>query len=49
VWRRLGDDLRPRHLDVIGSRTIPFDELPDCFQAYLDGKVTGRTVVEIAA
>jgi NADPH2:quinone reductase len=49
VWRRLGDDLRPRHLDLIGSRTIAFDALPGCFQAYLDGKITGRTVVEIAA
>jgi NADPH2:quinone reductase len=49
VWRRLGSDLRPRHLDLIGSRTIAFDELPGCFQPYLDGTVTGRTVVEIAS
>jgi NADPH2:quinone reductase len=47
VWSRIGGDLKPRHLDVIGSRTIPFDDLPGQFQAYLDGKVTGRTVVEI--
>lgn len=47
VWERLGDDLKPRRLDTIGNRTIGFDELPGCFQAYLDGKVTGRTVVEI--
>jgi NADPH2:quinone reductase len=48
VWERIGTDLKPRHLDVIGSRTISFDELPDAFQAYIDGTVTGRTVVEIA-
>lgn len=47
VWDRIGKDLKPRHLDIIGSRTIGFDELPDAFQAYIDGKVTGRTVVEI--
>lgn len=47
VWSRIGSDLRPRHLDTIGSRTIGFDELPGAFQAYLDGKVTGRVVVEI--
>ncbi len=47
VWQRLATDLRPRHLDTIGTRTIGFDELPDCFQAYIDGAVTGRTVVEI--
>ena len=47
VWDRIGTDLKPRHLDLIGSRTISFDELPDAFQAYIDGTVTGRTVVEI--
>ena len=48
VWSRIGGDLRPRHLDTIGHRTIGFDELPDAFQAYIDGTVTGRIVVEIA-
>lgn len=48
VWQRIGGDLRPRHLDVIGSRTLDFDELPDAFQAYIDGTVTGRTVVKIS-
>jgi len=48
VWSRIGGDLRPRHLDTIGGRTIGFDDLPAAFQAYLDGSVTGRTVVEIA-
>ena len=47
VWSRIGGDLRPRHLDTIGGRTIGFDDLPAAFQAYLDGSVTGRTVVEI--
>ena len=47
VWQRIGGDLRPRHLEVISGRTIEFDELPDAFQAYIDGKVTGRTVVKI--
>ena len=48
VWKRIGGDLQPRHLDVIGSRTISFDELPDAFQAYIDGKVTGRLLVKIS-
>jgi NADPH2:quinone reductase len=48
VWQRIGGDLRPQHLDRIGHRTISFDELPDAFQDYMDGKITGRTVVEIA-
>jgi NADPH2:quinone reductase len=48
VWQRIGSDLKPQHLDAIGHRVISFDELPDAFDAYIDGKVTGRTVVEIA-
>ena len=49
VWQRIGSDLRPRHLDTIGSRTIAFDDLPGAFQDYLDGNVTGRVVVEISS
>ena len=49
VWQRIGGDLQPRHLAAIGERIISFDELPDAFQAYIDGTVTGRTVVEIAS
>ena len=48
VWARIGGDLKPRHLDTIGKHTISFDELPGAFQAYIDGTVTGRTVVKIS-
>ncbi len=48
VWARIGSDLNPQHLDIIGSKTISFDELPGAFQAYIDGTVTGRVVVQIA-
>ena len=48
VWSRIGGDLRPRRLARIGQRAIRFDDLPEAFQAYIDGTVTGRTVVEIA-
>jgi NADPH2:quinone reductase len=49
VWRRIASDLAPRHLARIAQRTIAFAELPDAFQAYIDGKVTGRTVVKIGS
>jgi acrylyl-CoA reductase (NADPH) len=49
VWRRIATDLAPRHLDRIVTRTISFEELPGAFQGYLDGLVTGRTVVNIGA
>jgi len=48
VWSRIATDLKPRHLDRIVTRTISFDELPGAFPAYVEGGVTGRTVVRIA-
>lgn len=47
VWKRIGSDLKPRHLDRIARNTIAFDELPAAFQRFIDGQVTGRTVVRI--
>jgi len=47
VWKRIAADLRPRHLDTIAGSTIDFAELPDAFQDFIDGKVTGRTLVRI--
>jgi NADPH2:quinone reductase len=47
VWQRLAGDLRPARLDRITTRTVGFDELPAQFDAYIQGKVTGRTLVRI--
>jgi acrylyl-CoA reductase (NADPH) len=47
VWQRLAGDLKPRNLDAIAARTIEFDDLPSVFAEYLDGTVTGRTVVRM--
>jgi len=47
VWQRIATDLKPRHLERIVTRTIDFEELPGAFPAYLEGRVTGRTVVRI--
>jgi acrylyl-CoA reductase (NADPH) len=47
VWRRIGGDLRPRHLDKIAGNTIRFGDLPQSFAAYIEGTVVGRTVVEM--
>jgi acrylyl-CoA reductase (NADPH) len=47
VWNRIATDLKPRHLEQIVTQTIDFDALPGAFQSYLDGTVTGRTVVKI--
>lgn len=49
AWQRLGDDLKPAHLDLIAPRTIDFDDLPGAFEAYLTGSVVGRTVVKVSS
>lgn len=48
-WKRLATDLKPTKLDLISPTTIKFSELPNAFEAYVNGTVTGRTVVEIDA
>jgi NADPH2:quinone reductase len=47
LWQRLGTDMLPQHLDRIVTREIRLNELPECFDAYIDGSVTGRTLVRI--
>jgi putative YhdH/YhfP family quinone oxidoreductase len=48
VWRRLAGDLRPAHLKDM-TRTLPFDELPKAFDAFIKGAAKGRIVVDMAA
>lgn len=49
LWRRLADDLKPRHLDRIVSQEVELADLPQVFKAMLAGQTTGRTLVRIAA
>ncbi len=48
-WKRLASDLKPTKLDLIAPTTIKFVDLASAFDAYVEGTVTGRTVVEIDA
>jgi acrylyl-CoA reductase (NADPH) len=47
VWDRIAGDLRPTHLDTIAGSTIDWAELPEAFQDFIEGRVTGRTLVKI--
>jgi Arc/MetJ family transcription regulator len=49
IWERIATDLMPRHLDRLVTRTLDFADLPGAFKGYLDGAITGRTVVRIAS
>jgi len=48
VWQRLATDMRPAHLADM-TRTIAFDELPRVFGDFIQSKVKGRIVVDLAA
>jgi acrylyl-CoA reductase (NADPH) len=48
VWRRIATDLRPAALDRICTKIVAFDGLPTQFDDYIQGRVTGRTVVRIS-
>ena len=47
VWRRLATDMRPVHLKEM-AKTVAFDQLPTVFNAFIESKATGRTVVDMA-
>jgi NADPH2:quinone reductase len=47
VWERLATDLQPRHLESIGHRMVVLGKLLEVFDDYLEGKVRGRTVVDL--
>lgn len=47
IWRRLGEDLQPRHLGAMHSRTVTLDQLDTVFDDLLDRRLTGRVLVAI--
>lgn len=47
IWERLAGDMRPAHLAEM-TRTIAFDALPGVFDDFLQARVRGRIVVDIA-
>ena len=49
IWDRLASDLRPRNLNVICPRTIPFSELPRALSEFLDAGRLGRILVDMRA
>jgi acrylyl-CoA reductase (NADPH) len=47
VWARLATDLKPPLLKEM-ARTVPFRELPQVFDDFIDAKVTRRVVVDLS-
>jgi NADPH2:quinone reductase len=48
LWRRLATDLKPAHLERIVRGEVTLDGLPGCVDGYLEGSITGRTLVRLA-
>jgi len=46
-WHRLATDLKPSKFDLIAPGSVSLQQLPDAFDAYMAGEVSGRTVVTI--
>ena len=47
VWERLCADLRISQFDQVVTNSVSLAQLPETFSAYMDGTVTGRTLVEV--
>ena len=47
IWSRLATDLKPTAVETIVNRTVAFDDIPNIFNDYIEGNITGRTVVKI--
>lgn len=45
IWQRMGDDLKPRNLDLILSEELPLREVSSVFNDLLDRKKHGRIVI----
>jgi putative YhdH/YhfP family quinone oxidoreductase len=47
IWQRLANDWKPAHLDLICTREVVIDDLPEVFPGMLAGGSFGRTVVKL--
>ncbi len=47
IWLRIASDLKPSQLDKIVTNETDFPNMPAEFDQYIDGTMTGRTIVTI--
>lgn len=47
IWERMGADLKPDNLDRVVTRTVGLEDITALCDGYLEGSVTGRTLVNI--
>ena len=47
VWDDIANNMLPQKIDQIVSKEVTLEELPEQFQAFLDGSVVGRVLVKV--
>lgn len=45
IWKRMGNDLKPKNLDLILSEELPLNNVSSVFNDLLDRKKHGRTII----
>jgi NADPH2:quinone reductase len=48
VWKRLGSDLRPEHLDEIASTEVPLDRVLEAAPQLVERRALGRVLVAVS-
>jgi len=46
IWNRMGNELKPQHLDAILTEVVPLNEVSHVFNDLLDRKKHGRIVID---
>lgn len=46
IWEKMGDSLKPKHLESILTKVVPLSEVSEVFNKLLDRELHGRVVVD---
>ncbi len=47
VWNDIANNMSPQKIDQIVTKEVTLEELPDQFQAFIEGSIVGRVLVKI--
>ena len=47
VWDDIASNMSPQKIDQIVTKEVTLEELPDQFQAFIDGSIVGRVLVKV--
>ena len=47
VWEDIANNMSPQKIDQIVTKEVTLEELPDQFQAFIEGSIVGRVLVKV--